>query len=365
MRIDLNQINREQFTFKDGLVGDYKVFLINPNHNGTGFNQGNKFLRSSLWTEHGELISASFPKFMNMGQDEVNFPSPIELIGTQILDKLDGSTLIFSIFKGNLIIRTRGCLTPEITLANGNEIELFRNKYIELFNYLNEYIKNTLTMDFSIICEWVSPNNQIVIKYNEPELYLTGIIVHENYSLTTQVYLDFFADKVRLKRPQYHTFTSLFNLCETVKAWPGNMEGVCLYYNYGQSICKVKGEDYLRRHFFKSNLSFNNLIDLFFEYKCPDFEGFKSKIIENFDYECMRISESYLFDLTELYKKVISKIVDLNLLINNTIHLNQKSFALLILKDYTSYSPYLFTLKKCGVLSDKEKKRLLLEMVKI
>ena len=100
MKIDLNTIDRESFYVNEHVWNGERVYLVVPKEMGCVWTQENKIFRSSVWNYDGELISASFPKFVNWGEKPETFPTPSSLDNTTIVDKLDGSTLIVSKYKG-------------------------------------------------------------------------------------------------------------------------------------------------------------------------------------------------------------------------------------------------------------------------
>ena len=129
MKIDLSKIDTTQFMVHQHLLNGEVVHLIQPQFIGCHWTQENKIFRSSLWDNDGNLISAGMPKFVNWGENPDNFPVPQSVKNTIITEKIDGSLLIVSKYKGNVILRTRG--TVDATkLDNGYEVEIFKEKYL-------------------------------------------------------------------------------------------------------------------------------------------------------------------------------------------------------------------------------------------
>ena len=86
------------------------LFLVQPQNIGAKFTQHNRIFRSSLWNATGDLVSASFFKFVNYGENPDNFPVPTSLRGCEIVTKVDGSLLCICKYKGHLTVRTRGTI---------------------------------------------------------------------------------------------------------------------------------------------------------------------------------------------------------------------------------------------------------------
>ena len=125
MKVDLQSIDLTQFYVNEHVLNGELVYLVIPRQIGCVWNKQNKIFRSSVWNSKGELISASFQKFVNFGENPEIFPVPISLKNCVVMEKLDGSTLIVSKYKGQYIIRTRGTIDAGRMEKNGFEIEIF------------------------------------------------------------------------------------------------------------------------------------------------------------------------------------------------------------------------------------------------
>jgi len=302
MKIDISSIDRTQFMVHDHSLNGEIVHLIQPQHIGTQWRQDNKHMRSVVVNYDGEVISASMPKFTNWGENPEHFPVPNSLKHCTVVEKLDGSTLIVSKYNGQYILRTRGTVDAS-TMANGFELELFKS------TILSKLQDNNDTWNYSIIWEWLSPINKIVLSYgDEPMWKLIGFINHINYSLAQQDMLDAMAKKYDLLRPEIYTFTDISDMLQIVDKWQDS-EGVCLYSKNGQTIHKIKSAIYLIKHRFKSEATLENTLDLYFNYDKPSYQEFASKLTETFDYECFEMVRGYASQVCDASKEV-NKIVD-------------------------------------------------------
>lgn len=329
----------EEFCIKDCIVANTDCKLIFPIKHDINWNDDNKIFRSSIWTKDGELVSASWKKFTNLGEklefEPLDINSDIEFI-----HKLDGSTLVISKFKRQLIIRTRRTSDATI-LDNGEEIPFLKQKYPLVFN------NDTLNSEqYSIVCEWYSPKNIIVEREaEEPTLWLTGVIKHEDYSYVLQKDLDVFATNWKIERPIRYRFNSFSSMIESVNQWKKG-EGIVIYGNEGQILKKTKSDRYLLLHKIKSQLnSTKNLIDFYIEKEMPSYEDFYKIIETEFDYEiavqlkCQlekicnagRVSKQYIDNILEMIhdiRKVESR----------------KEQAEMIKRNYQNHSQYAFSI---------------------
>ena len=367
MKIEIDKVDRTQFMVHHfhSLNGEI-VHLIQPQHIGTKWTQDNKHMRSVVVNYEGEVISASFPKFTNWGENPEHFPVPNSLKNTTVVEKLDGSTLIVSKYNGQYILRTRGTVDAS-TMANGHELELFKEKI--LFPLAKNIGNIGETWEFSILFEWVSPINKIVLNYgDEPDWYLVGMIWHGDYELHSQSDLDDFAKRHNLKRPATYTFSDVNDLLQNVDQWKGK-EGVCVYSNNDQSIHKVKGAWYLALHHMKSELSnIEKVMDVWLEQGMPDYNTFYNYIVTTFDFELAEQIKGMISRIVD-GKKEVNKIVDgMNNFVNNRLCSlpSRKEQAQLVISSYgeTNRAAFVFKLLDNRPLGKEEYKKLLFQVLK-
>ncbi len=302
MRTNLNlpELVAAEFDTRYADIAGDRCVLINPR----GFPKFTKemfIFRSSIWTLDGELVSAGLPKFYNWGEQPELYPEPKDINGCEFVMKVDGSSLIVSKYKGQTIIRTRGTFDARM-LDNGFEIDILNEKYPKAFN--NKY----LDAGYSLVYEWVSNVNQIVVKYDEcPNIYLIAKILHKDYSLARQSELDQIALDFGVKRPEVYSFNNITEMLEVVKNFKGK-EGICLYYENGQKIKKVKGDWYIKLHYFKSNLNIKSMLDVLLQLQSQTKEDLFNEIEKQFDWECATEAK-VLFDQVFSLKEKVDRIV--------------------------------------------------------
>ena len=362
MKIDLDKVDRTQFMVHEHSLNGEIVHLIQPQHIGTKWTQDNKHMRSVVVNYEGEVISAGFPKFTNWGENPEHFPVPTSLRNCTVMEKLDGSLLVVSKYKGQYILRTRGTVDAS-TMANGHELELFKS------TILNKLYDNNDTWNYSVLFEWLSPINKIVLSYgDEPDWYLVGVINHDDYSLTPQFVLDRYAINAEIKRPATYTFTDVNDLLQNVDQWKGK-EGVCVYSNNDQTIHKVKGAWYLALHHMKSELSnIEKVLDVWLEQGMPDYNTFYNYIFTTFDFELAEQVKGMISRIAD-GKKEVNKIVDgMNDFVNNRLRSlsTRKEQAQLVISSYgeTNRASFLFKLLDGKSLGKEEYKKLMFQVLK-
>lgn len=303
MKLDPKLLDITDFNIREcEFAGDTCLWVF-PKLEGVAWNEENEVLRSSIWRKSdGELISAGFKKFFNWEQKPEIHPAPRNLHNKIVcVEKLDGSCLIVSKYKGQLITRTRRALTSN--LLNGDELEkVLKVKYSKAFD--NVYVNSE---NISLLFEWVTPTNQIVIKAETPELYLIGAVKHEDYTYVTQQILDQVANELGVKRPKYKKYKDIEHMLTDVNALKGE-EGICVYYGNEQHIRKVKSEWYITIHNFRNEMNIKNIVDLYLEHNMPKYQEFCDLVQNQFDYEGLLQARSLISQICDA-KGVSDKIV--------------------------------------------------------
>jgi hypothetical protein len=366
MKIDISSIDRESFMVHEHIISGEVVYLVQPKHIGAKWKNDNLHFRSSVWNYNGELISASFPKFFNWSEQPDLSPVPNSLKNATVVEKLDGSLLIVSKYNGQYILRTRGTVDASI-MANGHELEIFKNAILKKLDELP--VDVTGSWNYSMLFEWVSPINKIVLNYgDEPDWYLVGVVNHINYSLQMQDTLNEFARVADLKRPATYTFSSVQDLLKDVDQWRGK-EGVVVYSKNDQMIHKVKGAWYLKLHYLKSELSnIEKVLDVWLEQGMPDYQTFYNYIFTTFDFELAEQIKGMISRIVD-GKKEVNKIVDgMNNFVNNRLRSlpSRKEQAQLVISSYgeTNRAAFVFKLLDGKSLGKEEYKKLLFQVLK-
>ena len=371
MNIDLSQIDREQFMLHEHVVNGEVLTLVQPQHIGCKWTKLNRHLRSSVWNYAGDLVSAGFPKFVNWGENPDNFSVPTSLEHTTIVGKIDGSLLIVSKYKGNYIIRTRGTLDAT-KMDNGHEIETFKSTILNPLTEepVHKYLMSDSpdSWNFSLLFEWYSPLNRIVIRYGDsPKWFLVGVVNHEDYSLMRQDLLNRLANNEGLNRPPAYTFTTVSDLLVNVNEWTG-VEGVCVYSYNDQEIHKCKGDWYLSLHRMKDALSsYDKVIDVWYEQGEPSYQEFELFITNTFDWELwtqIRGDASRICDGAKEVQKILDGMAEFVLKLRNFP--SRKEQALHTISSYgkTNRASFIFKLLDNKELEKDDRKKLMYQVTK-
>jgi hypothetical protein len=345
----------DEFVRKESSQYGEPLVLITPQHMGAPWTPETLIFRSSIWTKDGELVSPSFPKFFNWNEKDNVVPPPESLIGTTAVEKIDGSTLIVSKFKGQLIVRTRGTFDANI-FENAREITELQRQHPEAFDPPS---------DQTYLFEWYSPSNKIVLDLgSQPLLYLIGAIHHTDYHLASQLVLDRMATRLGVPRPETFTFESVEQLLNAVAEFNGR-EGVCLYYHGGQRIKKIKALKYLAVHAFKSDLSINNLLEVYVLQGRPKYQEFYDYVAKTYDFECAEMARGDISKLCDANKEVEAIIAHMHVFADSVRSLSRKDAAAKILSSYgkTNRAGFVFSILDQRPLDADAYKKLLHQVI--
>lgn len=300
MKINFSNIPKG-FDKKEYQIENDDCILVVPMEEGAEWNSDSLIFQSSIWRKNdGQLISAGLPKFFNWGERSDISPTPQSLKDCYCYEKIDGSCLIVSWYKNNMIARTRGT-SSVLVHDNGKEAVDLLNEYgiSKIFENYPEL------QNFSFIFEWVSPNNRIVIPYEKADLYFLGVVDHTDYRFYTHHNLPFILNDWGVPIPQQYFFDTVSNLLNTVQEFKGK-EGVCLYSPNG--IHKVKGIEYLTKHRLKDLLgTFKQLLSFWYQKDKPGRQEFLNIIENEIDYETRIEVENEVNILFQGYEKYLNR----------------------------------------------------------
>jgi hypothetical protein len=349
------------FAQKEGEVNGKKVILVTPEGFAPEWKEENLCWRSVLLdAEDHTVVSRGFKKFFNLGEKPAVDPFPEGPFSA--VEKKDGSLLIVSKYKGDLVVRTRGTIDARL-LENGHELNFLMEKYHQAFD--NALIDNGV---YSLLFEWQTPNNIIVInEVTEPTLTLVGAVKNSDGFQCLQGDLDELGAYYHWPRPRRYPYSSIEECVDDVKFWKGK-EGVVLYSWNGQHMRKVKAEEYLRLHRAKSSISsISKLVDLYMNTdRTEDPQDFYNYVERSLDHELAEIAKEDLIRIVNAYIAVKKEMATIEGLVADFwSRETRKDAALDITRRYKDWrAAYAFSLLNNKAWEDKRLAEILEQGVK-
>lgn len=295
--------NTEQFKYKDCIIAGDECWLITPSDMGTKWDDDNARFRSCIVRKSDNfVVSQGFGKFTNFSE-KPDFQPWDNSWKIEARHKLDGSLLIVSKYKGELICRTRGT-TDARQLGNGHEIDVLIKKYPEIL-FDNIFLDN-----HSMLYEWTTPNNIIVLReHKEPTLTLVGMVKNATCEYATQQHLDDLGDIFEVARPKRYEYNSIKECILDVDAWKGK-EGVVLYSPDGQTLKKIKASEYCELHKLATGIkTIKNVLDVYMESPRGTTDEEFFKYLEQVkDHEIAVKCQEFIPPIVQAYNNVLEKI---------------------------------------------------------
>jgi len=325
--------------------------LIVPSHGAAvgnaAWNPSNLWWRSRVETTEGDLVSQGFGKFFNLGQGPLDLQVTVEDIAKACERddaiatlKIDGSLLIRSVHYGQAYFRTRGSFRYE-HLENGFEVEEFCKRYPMLLD-------PTFAPNHSLLFEWVSPNNCIVIKYPEADITLVGAVDHASMKYERLSVLDSMSECLALKNRMmaFHLNSAGWASLQASLIDDLEREGFVIRINGQQTLVKVKCPHYLAKHALKSHLTSEKLADLYFQYGRPNFSGFLEKFSEAFDEETAMWAMPAISSLYDGVRELerIERHIEVKVIERQTW--TRKDFAIATLAEYGQTKKFAYAMNR-------------------
>ncbi len=115
----------------------------------------------------GKLVAAPFWKFFNYGENPFTEESAVNTwCPTMVGDKLDGSLVYFYELDGTLQAKTKfHCYSGQAASAL---------KYVQNHSWMHDTILDFVGNGYTPMFEYVAPDNQIVLQYNQEDLVYLG-----------------------------------------------------------------------------------------------------------------------------------------------------------------------------------------------
>ena len=295
-----------------------------------------RWLRSLHIRADNSIISLGFPKFMNLGEGnekyKVTHDDLLRHMGQGLLAtlKIDGSLLIRYVVNGEVRFRTRGSF--RVGVDNAFELDdLLHDVYPELLDpklYPND----------SILFEWVSPRNKIVITYDRPDFVLIGGIRYAREcpwweadpKLFTIKELKLVEDSLGVPMTQVSSLNESALAAMIVDLLTNHeIEGYVLRFDGAQRMVKVKADPYLTKHALRSQLTTALLIEMWLQWDKPEWAEYQNKFEATFDWECWNWALPAISSLFDGIKQALGIYQHISTFVETNRGLDRKEFALL------------------------------------
>jgi RNA ligase len=186
--------------------------------------------RGLKFDSEGKLIGRPFHKFFNLNEkDETKFENQDWTEPFTLFNKWDGSMIHPALVNGELVFMTRKGVT-DVAMQAMRECDYDADEMVML-----------LKSGFTPIYEFISPNNKIVIHYDEPRLVPLNIRDRE-----TGTYFTNFAE-TDSPLGNHLKGQSIEEILDSIKK-AKDLEGTVIQFHYSKRFIKFKADDYVALH---------------------------------------------------------------------------------------------------------------------
>lgn len=181
-----------------------------------------------LDTKRETVVATPFPKFFNVGERGETIPD----LSFDVTEKLDGSLIILWHDGAGWRCATKGSFDSDQAHAAQA--------------WLREQPTNRLVPGCTYLCEWVAPDNRIVVHYERPELILLAVYGEAGNEWSHPL-VQACAAMLGWRAAEIYQFSSVSDLIVHAADLPATAEGFVLRFVDGLRL-KVKGDEYRRIH---------------------------------------------------------------------------------------------------------------------
>jgi hypothetical protein len=256
--LNLSAVDRTEFK----VVSENGFHLVCPRKNKWNWVDGDRWLRSVVVDNSGRIVSCSWPKFGNFGEFRADTETLERILAkgglVRFTHKEDGSLCVRSVVGGRVVMRTRG------TLAGG-ESDDGKEAYGERFRRVavSKYPKlldPSWMSDVSLLLEYISPDNTVVVRHKEEDLVFLGGVEHGEPSIIPWPDVAKIAIIGGLRLVELRELPSdLLELLREVNEW--RTEGVVARCDGDQVLVKVKSAWYLANHRMKYSMNYKIIVE--------------------------------------------------------------------------------------------------------
>jgi|GEM_PF-1340063 len=267
--------------------------------------------RGIAFDDNGNIISRPMEKFFNIGE---KYSETVEEVLNDkklstIYNKLDGSMIASSYYKGEVLFRSKKSFTSEVVKLSNQIISR------DQFNFCKVLSKN----NFTAIFELTHPSARIVVKYEFPKLTL--LHVRNNFTgeyLNNDSFILNLIEKYNIEKVKQYSLEEINKIISN-KNNIVNMEGFVFEYEDFQKK-KFKLPWYLRYHHAITFLRERDIALLILNEEVDDIKSMLSEID-------IKLSDIEKIE-TKIKNDIISISDEIEEIYNESYHLDRKFFAI-------------------------------------
>lgn len=202
--------------------------------------------RSLVLDANFDIVSGCMSRFYNIGQCQ-QYENDFTWHNFTAWEKRDGSIISITLYKGELLVRTRFSWADSIC---GLSDKTWKELVFEAIETEKQQQALLSFPNMTFVFELETPYNQVVLYHEKPQLVLLTMIDNNDNTEWYQCTTDQVAEVYGFKRPQRYEFKSLAEIQETLNLWEKEKkkdEGFVLLDAGGKRL-KIKNKYYMMYH---------------------------------------------------------------------------------------------------------------------
>lgn len=182
----------------------------------------------------GNILARPFNKFFNYGERNIAYPWDKDYV---VMGKADGSMIHTAVVNNKVVFMTRMGRTEHAIKAERHLTDLVR-----------DHCSMLMLGGFTPIFEWVSPENQIVIPYEQDRLILLAIRATHSGSYLVREQVEQWAISMGIPSIDTYDLTLNDNNIGQIRQEFKGIEGFVVFFPETQQYVKIKTDEYVQMH---------------------------------------------------------------------------------------------------------------------
>lgn len=241
--------NEDLFLIKKHSTKD--LYIISYKHTAIDWrNKFNRQARGIILDGDSKIVARPYEKFFNYKQFEGRreLPRDIKRMSEwedeefEVVEKVDGSMVTVSQYEDEMIYSSTGSI-------QGKYPHLFKMWFDRNLSPLQKRRLKEISRNYTLMFEYISPKERVVIKYGKEDMILHGIIHTESGDeILDSVRFEEIAKMIGVKTA--NRFNIGYDMIKRLQAreYDDNLiEGFVIIFKSGKRL-KIKTDDYLRLH---------------------------------------------------------------------------------------------------------------------
>lgn len=226
-----------------------------------------KECRGITFDRDGKIVSRPLHKFFNLAEREEVLPQNLNWDDVvAVFDKMDGSMITGGVFHGEVFVKSKKSFESDVAVS--------ALAYVKANQKYYDFIKHCADVDLTPVFEYTSPNNRIVLRYDEEKM--TVLHVRHNitglYHTPDEVAALAKSFDIPVNAPLFGKGFDLKALLESLNTVEG-IEGYVIQFKNGDMV-KVKTRWYVNLHHAVTFVRIRDIARLVLSEKIDDYIAF-------------------------------------------------------------------------------------------